>query len=64
MVEEMLREFPYLNAAQIHDALSYYYDYQTEIEEDIQQAQSLVTWMQQYTPTLQVKRGRSSSLSG
>ena len=63
-VEEILREFPHLSPAQIHDALSYYYDHRTEIEEEIQQAQSLDTWMQQYPPTLKVKRGRSSSLSG
>jgi type III restriction enzyme len=33
--EEILREFPTLNPAQIHDAFSYYYDNQEEIESDI-----------------------------
>ncbi|MFH1335356.1 MAG: DUF433 domain-containing protein [Candidatus Zixiibacteriota bacterium] len=33
--EEIMREFPQLNPAQIHDAFSYYYDNQEEIESDI-----------------------------
>jgi len=33
--EDILREFPKLNPAQIHDAFSYYYDNQEEIERDI-----------------------------
>ncbi len=33
--EEIVREFPQLNPAQIHDAFSYYYDNQQEIERDI-----------------------------
>lgn len=33
--EEILREFPKLDPAQIHDAFSYYYDNQEEIERDI-----------------------------
>jgi type III restriction enzyme len=33
--EEIMREFPHLNPAQIHDAFSYYYDNQEEIERDI-----------------------------
>ena len=33
--EEILKEFPKLNPAQIHDAFSYYYDNQEEIEKDI-----------------------------
>jgi len=34
-LEEILAEFPQLNPAQIHDAFSYYYDNQEEIERDI-----------------------------
>ncbi len=33
--EEIMREFSQLNPAQIHDAFSYYYDNQEEIEKDI-----------------------------
>jgi uncharacterized protein (DUF433 family) len=33
--EELVAEFRHLSLAQIHDALSYYYDHQKEIDEDI-----------------------------
>jgi uncharacterized protein (DUF433 family) len=32
-IEEILRELPHLTPAQVHDALSYYYHHQQEIEE-------------------------------
>lgn len=32
-VEEIERDYPFLSAAAIHDAISYYLDHQTEIEE-------------------------------
>lgn len=34
-VEEIIREFPQLTPSQVHDAFSYYYDNQEEIERDI-----------------------------
>ncbi len=34
-VEEIMREFPQLTPSQVHDAFSYYYDNQKEIEGDI-----------------------------
>ena len=34
-IEEIIREFPQLAPSQIHDAFSYYYDNQKEIENDI-----------------------------
>lgn len=34
-IEEIMREFPDLPPAQVHDAFSYYYDHQAEIERDI-----------------------------
>ncbi len=34
-LEKILREFPQLTPSQIHDAFSYYYDNQEEIEKDI-----------------------------
>ena len=33
-VEDILREFPQLTPAQIHDAFSYYYDNMDEVERD------------------------------
>ncbi len=36
-VEDILLAMPYLTPAQVHDALSYYYDHQQEIEDDILQ---------------------------
>lgn len=61
-VEEILREFPHLTPAQVHDALSYYYDHQQEIEDEIRQAHDLKAWMTKYPPTLQVKRGHDTAV--
>ena len=36
-VEELVREWPHLNPAQVYDALSYYYDHQEEIDDLIRQ---------------------------
>jgi uncharacterized protein (DUF433 family) len=33
--EELAREFPHLNLSQIHDALSYYYENQEDIDNEI-----------------------------
>jgi uncharacterized protein (DUF433 family) len=33
--EELVREFSHLTLAQVHDALSYYYDHQAEIDREI-----------------------------
>lgn len=35
-VEEVLRDYPHLNAAAIYDAISYYIDHQDEIEDLIE----------------------------
>lgn len=34
-IEDIIREFPQLTPSQVHDAFSYYYDNQKEIEKDI-----------------------------
>lgn len=34
-IENIMREFPQLKPAQVHDAFSYYYDNRKEIEKDI-----------------------------
>jgi type III restriction enzyme len=36
-VEEIIREFSQLHPSHVHDAFSYYYDHQQEIERDIQE---------------------------
>ena len=51
-VEEILFEFPHLKPAEVHDALSYYYDHQTEIKQEIAELTDLDTVMQKYPPTL------------
>ena len=51
-IEEILREFPQLRPAEVHDALSYYYDYRAEIEQEIAELTALKQAMQQYPPTL------------
>jgi uncharacterized protein (DUF433 family) len=33
--EELVAEFPHITLAQVHDALSYYYDNQREVDEDL-----------------------------
>ena len=35
LAEELVRTFPHLTLAQVHDALSYYYDHQKEIDKEI-----------------------------
>jgi len=35
--EELVREFPHLTLSQIHDALSYYYEHQEEIDKEIEE---------------------------
>jgi len=37
-VEEILDSLPNLTPAQVHEALSYYYDHQMEIEKDIEES--------------------------
>ena len=37
-IEKIMEGLPHLSAAQVHDALSYYYDHQEEIERDIEDA--------------------------
>jgi uncharacterized protein (DUF433 family) len=38
--EEVVRMFSHLSLAQVHDALSYYYDHQPEIDAEIERNQS------------------------
>ena len=52
-VDEMLREFPHLTPAQVYDALSFYYDHQTQIDQEISDLTNLSQAAHQYPPTLQ-----------
>jgi uncharacterized protein (DUF433 family) len=51
-VEEILREFPSLRPAEVHDALSYYYDHRAEIDREIAELTDLAAAMRKYPPTL------------
>lgn len=51
-VEEILFEFPHLKPAEVHDALSYYYDHRAEIDQEITDLTDLDAIMQKYPPTL------------
>ena len=51
-VEEILRDFPALRPAEVHDALSYYYDHRTEIDQEIAELTDLDAAMRKYPPTL------------
>jgi len=48
-IDDILEGFPHLREAQVHDALSYYYDHREEIEEDIE-ADSVERLMKEYPP--------------
>lgn len=43
-VEEILNEFNQLMPAQVYDVFSYYYDHQTEIEDDINENENEMHW--------------------
>lgn len=39
-VDEILQEFPHLQPAEVYDALSFYYDHQTEIDQELDELAS------------------------
>lgn len=47
-MDAILELYPELNPAQVHDALSYYYDFQREIEKEILNLQNEKHWQQKY----------------
>jgi uncharacterized protein (DUF433 family) len=51
-VEDILREFPHLHPAEVHDALSYYHDHRAAMEQEIAALTDLQHVMQQYPPTI------------
>ena len=40
--EDICRQYPYLNLAQVHAALAYYYDNQQELDQDIERRRKRV----------------------
>jgi hypothetical protein len=50
-VDEILQHYRHLTPAQVHDALSYYFDHQAEIEEEIRLDQDHTYWMKKYPPS-------------
>lgn len=51
-VENILQEFPDLCPAEVHDALSYYYDHRAELDQEIAALLDLNRIMRQYPPTV------------
>lgn len=48
--DEILDIFPFLTPAQIHNALSYYYDNQKKIDKEIALSQDEEYWINKYPP--------------
>jgi uncharacterized protein (DUF433 family) len=57
-VDEILREFAQLTPAEVYDALSYYYDHQSEIDAEIASLTDLSAAMRDHPPTLRPGHGR------
>jgi len=47
--EEFAFQFPYLTLGQIHSALAYYWDHQSELDADIARRDALVDELQRHT---------------
>ncbi|MBE7447201.1 MAG: DUF433 domain-containing protein [Planctomycetia bacterium] len=50
-IYEILDIYPQLTPAQIHDALSYYYDHKEEMEGEIASIENDSLWQKQYPPS-------------
>ena len=58
--DEIIQAHPHLTLAQVHDALSYYYDNIEEIKEDWKASTRFVEELkEQYTSILEKKRGKN-----
>ncbi len=49
-VDEIVELYPHLTLAQVHDALSYYFDHQEEMEKEIALLQDEAYWQAKYPP--------------
>ncbi|RMH95514.1 MAG: DUF433 domain-containing protein [Calditrichaeota bacterium] len=63
--DEIIEAHPHLTLAQIHDALSYYYDHREEIDRQIREERELVEEMKkEFVSVLEKKRGEAEDLCG
>jgi len=46
-VDEILNTLQHLTASQVHSALAYYFDHQTELEQDMKEAADIEHWKKQ-----------------
>jgi uncharacterized protein (DUF433 family) len=51
-VDEILQEFPHLTPAEVHDALSYYYDHRAAMDREINELTDVAAAMRQHPPTI------------
>jgi uncharacterized protein (DUF433 family) len=51
-VDDILGEFPHLTPAQVHDALSYYYDHRQQIDREIEMLNNVAGAALKHPPTL------------
>ena len=63
-IEEILHQFPHLSPAQVHDALSYYYDHRGEMDRDIAALTDVARAAKQFAPTLRPNHETHQGLSG
>jgi uncharacterized protein (DUF433 family) len=51
-IDQILQEFPQLTPAQVHDAMSYFYDHRAELDREFAELTDLNRAMQQIPPTM------------
>lgn len=51
-VDEILQQFPHLSPAEVYDALSYYYDHRTAMDQEINELTDVAAMMRRYPPTI------------
>jgi uncharacterized protein (DUF433 family) len=54
--EEIHFQYPYLSMGQIYSALAYYWDYQSEMDRDIQRRFDIVEDLRQQAPSFNLAR--------
>jgi len=50
--DEIIEQFPHLTLAQIHDALSYYYEHKSELDETYKKDQKFINELKKYYPSI------------
>ncbi len=49
--DEIIEQFPHLTLAQIHDALSYYYEHKSELDKAYKKEQMFINELRKYYPS-------------